>query len=107
MIVVVLILLLLAAPTYLGFMGRADSAAAQANVRSAIPDVEAYFLLHDSSYAGLDLRWLKSFDPGVKLNDPAVTPSKQTPTTYCVSATVGGATWYQGGPAAPITTTAC
>ena len=84
-----------------------NSAAAQANVRAAIPAVEAYFLLANSSYVGLDLHWLQSYYPGVKLNDPAVTPSKQTATTYCVSSTVGGKTWYKAGPAAPITTVAC
>ena len=106
-IVIVLILLLLAVPTYFGFVSRANSTAARANVRSAVPAVEAYFLLHNSSFAGLDLHWLQTFDPGVKLNDPAATPSKQTATTYCVSSTVGGKTWYQAGPGAPVTAAAC
>jgi Tfp pilus assembly protein PilE len=106
-IIMVLILLLIAVPSYLSFMNRANSAAAQANVRSATPAVEAYFLLTNSSYVGLDLHWLQTFDPGVKLNDPAVTSSKQTATTYCVSSTVGGKTWYKAGPGAPITTVAC
>jgi type IV pilus assembly protein PilA len=106
-LIIVLILLLIAVPSYLGFMNRANSAAAQANVRSAIPAVEAYFLLTNSSYVGLDQHWLQTYDPGVKLNDPAATPSKQTATTYCVSSTVGGKTWYKAGPGAPITTVAC
>ena len=106
-IIIVLILLLVAVPSYLSFMNRANSAAAQANVRSATPAVEAYFLLTNSSYVGLDLHWLQAFDSGVKLNDPAVTPLKQTATTYCVSSTVGGKTWYKAGPEAPITTVAC
>jgi Tfp pilus assembly protein PilE len=106
-IIIVLILLLIAVPSYLGFMNRANSAAAQANVRSATPAVEAYFLLTNNSYVGLDLHWLQTFAPGLKLNDPAVTPSKQTATTYCVSSTVGGKTWYKAGPEAPITPVAC
>ena len=81
--------------------------AAQANLRAAIPAVEAYFLLTNSSYVGLDLHWLQGFDPGVKVDDPATTPAKQTATTYCVSATVGGSTWYKAGPGGPITTAAC
>jgi type IV pilus assembly protein PilA len=104
---IVLILLMIAVPSYLGLKARADSAAAQANVRSAVPAIEAYFLLTNSSYAGLDLQWLTTFDPGVRLNDPAVTPSKQTATTYCVASTVGGKTWYKAGPEASITTSAC
>jgi type II secretory pathway pseudopilin PulG len=106
-IVIVLILLLLVVPTYLGFVDRAHSAAARSNLASAIPAVDAYYLLHDGSYAGLDLHWLGTFDPGVKLNDPAANPQKQTTTTYCVSATVGGRTWYKAGPVAPASTVAC
>ncbi len=106
-LIVVLVLLLIAAPSYLGFRSRADSTAAQANLRAAIPAVEAYFLLTNSSYVGLDLHWLQGFDPGVKVDDPATTPAKQTATTYCVSATVGGSTWYKAGPGGPITTAAC
>ena len=106
-VVVVLILLLIAVPTYLGFTSRANSAAAKANLRSAVPAVEAYYLLTNGTWVGLDLQWLQDFAPGVKVNDPGATPSKQTATTYCVSATVGGKTWYKGGPAAPITTRSC
>jgi Tfp pilus assembly protein PilE len=106
-LIIVLILLLIAAPSYLAFKNRANSEAAQANLHSAIPAVEAYFLLTNSSYVGLDLHWLQAYDPGVKLNDPAATPSKQTTTTYCVSSTVGQKTWYKAGPAAPMTTVAC
>ena len=101
------ILLLIAVPTYLGFRNRANSAAAQANLRSAIPDVEAYYALNNSSYAGLSLHWLYGFDPGVKVDDPAANPAQQTATSYCVSATVGGKTWSKAGPAAPITNTTC
>ena len=106
-LMIVLILLLIAVPSYLGVMNRANSAAAQANVRSATPAVEAYFVLTNNTYVGLDLHWLQTFAPGVKLNDPAATSSKQTATTYCVSSTVGGKTWYKAGPGAPITTVAC
>ena len=106
-LVIVLILLLIALPSYLAFKALADSAAAKSNLRSALPAVDAYFALTNSSYAGLDLVWLKTFDPGVQLNDPAAAPSKQTATTYCISATVGGKTWYKAGPEAPLTTAAC
>jgi Tfp pilus assembly protein PilE len=101
------ILLLIAVPTYLGFKSRANSAAARANLRAAVPDVEAYYALTSSSYVGLSLHWLHDFDPGVKLDDPAANPAKQTATSYCVSSTVGGKTWYKAGPAAPITTASC
>ena len=106
-LVVVLILLLIAAPSYLRFRDSANSKAAQANLRSAIPAVEAYSLLTNGSYVGLDLHWLQGFNPGLELDDPGATPSKQTATTYCVSATVGGKTWYKAGPTAPMTTVPC
>jgi Tfp pilus assembly protein PilE len=105
--VIVVILLLIAVPTYLSFKERASSAAARANLNLAVADINAYYLLTNGSYVGLDLRWLQGYDPGVKVNDPGATPAKQTATTYCVSSTVGGKTWYKAGPSAPITTTAC
>jgi len=106
-VVVVLILLLISVPSYLSFTSRAHSAAAKSNLSSAIPAVDAYYLLHRSSWLGLDLQWLEDFAPGVEVNDPGKTPSKQAATTYCVSATVGGKTWYKGGPDAPLTTRPC
>ena len=106
-VVFVLILLLIAVPSYLGFVSRANSAAARSNLRAAVPAVEAYYLLTNSTWVGLDLQWLEDFAPGVEVNDPGATPSKQTSTTYCVSATVGGKTWYKAGPDAPITTQSC
>ena len=106
-LIVVLALLAIAVPAYMGFKASADSAAARANVRSAIPSIEAYFALTNSSYVGLNLAWLRQFDPGVKLNDPAAYPAKQTATSYCVTAIVGGKTWYKAGPRAPISTHPC
>jgi Tfp pilus assembly protein PilE len=106
-VIIVLSLLAMAVPAYLGFKARADSAAARAHVRSAIPAIEAYFALTNDSYVGLNLAWLRQFDPSVQLNDPARSPGKQTATSYCVSATVGGKTWYKAGPKAPITRDTC
>ena len=106
-LIIVLALLAVAVPAYTSFKARADSSAAQGDIRSAIPAIEAYFALTNSSYVGLNLAWLRQFDPAVKLNDPAAHPAKQTATGYCVSATVGGRTVYKAGPKAPISTDPC
>ena len=42
-LVIIGILLAVAVPSYLGFKDRAKQRAAQANVRTAVPAVEAYF----------------------------------------------------------------
>jgi len=113
-LVIIGILLAIAVPSYLGFKDRANNTAAQANVRSAVPAVEAYYA-DVGSYAGMgltvgtapDTTGLKGIDAGVKLDDPNLFPAKQTATTYCISATVNGKTWYKAGPGAAISTTAC
>ena len=111
-LVIIGILLAIAVPSYLGFKDRANKSAAQANVRSAVPAVEAYYS-DVGSYAGMALTTgtapvtggLKSIDAGVQLD--ALTAAKQTATSYCISSTVGGFTYYKGGPGATISTTAC
>src|SRR5829696_8654419 len=42
-IVIIGILLAIAVPSYLGFKDRADTKAGQANIRAAVPSVEAYY----------------------------------------------------------------
>ena len=53
-LVIIGILLAVAVPSYLGFKDRANRRAAQANVRSAVPAVEAYYADH-GNYAQLTL----------------------------------------------------
>ena len=103
-LVIIGILLAIAVPSYLGFKDRANNTAAAANVRSAIPAVEAYYA-DNTTYVGMTLAALQAIDAGVKLN--AIKPADQTATTYCVDATVGGKTWSMAGPAAAIVTGAC
>jgi prepilin-type N-terminal cleavage/methylation domain-containing protein len=95
-IVIIGILLAIAVPSYLGFKNRANNSAAGANVRSAVPSVEAYFA-DNGTYAGMDLTDLQAIDSGVKITDPAVTPgaAAQTANTYCIQSTVGGLTWHK------------
>ena len=52
-IIIIGILLAIAVPSYLGFRDRAAKAAAQANVRSAIPSIETFFA-DNNTYVGVN-----------------------------------------------------
>ena len=54
-IIILGILLAIAVPSYLSFRDRANNSAAKANVRAAIPAVEAYNADNSKGYSGLDL----------------------------------------------------
>jgi type IV pilus assembly protein PilA len=97
-IVIIGILLAIAVPSYLGFRDRANNSAAGANVRSAVPSVEAYYADQPTgTYAGMSLATLQAIDSGIKITDPNVTPgpAAQTVNTYCIQSTVGGKTWHK------------
>jgi type IV pilus assembly protein PilA len=114
-IIIIGILLAIAIPSYLSFKDKAQKSAAQANVRAAIPAVEAYNsdnvgTLTDvdgvdttTGYEGMTLTLLQSYDQGVK-NVAVGTVSKST---YCVSSTVGNYTFSKNGPGADITQAPC
>jgi type IV pilus assembly protein PilA len=95
-IVIIGILLAIAVPSYLGFKDKANEKAAGANVRAAVPSVEAYYA-EAGTYAGMDLADLQAIDSGIKITDPNVTPgaASQTANTYCIQSTVGGKTWHK------------
>jgi type IV pilus assembly protein PilA len=108
-LVIIGILLAVAVPSYLGFKDRAKQGAAQANVRTAVPAVEAYFADtgHYSNMAlttgdAPDTGGLTGIDAGV-----TVTVVSAGASTYCISDTQGTFTFYKNGPAGDITTVAC
>ncbi len=100
----------IAIPSYLSFRDRANNSAAKANVRAAIPAVEAYNAdnlgtANSAGYAGMTVSLLQAYDS-------AIVPTKlniQTATsvTYCVDSTVGGKVWNKSGPGADIVSGAC
>ena len=105
-IVIIGILLAIAIPSYLGFRDKANKSDAQANLRAAIPSVEAYFS-DNSTYVGLSTVAMKTYDSGLS-TDVAVGPAAgQTINTYCVQASHGGFTYHLTGPGGTIVVNAC
>ena len=115
-IIIIGILLAIAIPSYLKFKDRANTSAAQANVRAAIPAVEAYNADNTGSstdvdgsatttgYEGMTLSLLQTkFDSGVK----NITVGTVSATSYCVASKVGTAEFNKNGPAADITSGPC
>ena len=102
-IIIIGILLAIAIPSYMKFRDRANKSAAQANVRSSIPAVEAYFA-DNNTYAGATLAYLQTtYDQGVK----NIVIQSATATTYCVESTVGADVFKKSGPGADIVIGTC
>ncbi len=93
--VIISILAAIAIPSYLRHRGSAWRAAVQADLRTAITEVESWAADHDSSYVGIetsswhidnmDANWRGS--TGVKVRVFDQTPALPTETTYCLEAT--------------------
>ncbi len=103
-IIILGILLAIAIPSYLSFRDRANNSAARANVRSAVPAIEAYNADNSKGYSGMTLAKLTAYDQGVKNIVLVGTPNT---TSYCVRSTVGTKSWYKRGPGGDITQVAC
>ena len=103
-IIILGILLAIAIPSYLSFRDRANNSAAKANVRAAVPGIEAYNADNSKGYSGLTLAKLTAYDQGIKNISIVGTPNQ---VSYCVSSTVGTKSWYKRGPGGDITTNAC
>ena len=103
-IIILGILLAIAIPSYLSFRDRANNSAAKANVRAAVPGIEAYNADNSAGYTGLTLAKLTAYDQGIK---NVVFLGIPNTTSYCVKSTVGTKVWYKRGPGGDITTTAC
>src|SRR3982751_1228857 len=84
-IIIIGILLAIAIPSYLQFKDRANNSAAQANVRAAVPGLEAYSA-DNNGYTGATSAVLQAnYDAGIK----HINVKTATATTYCVDSTGG------------------
>ena len=113
-LIIIGVLLAIAIPSYLGFQKKAQQTAAASDVRSAIPDAEAYFSDHNN-YTGMDASTLKgTYDSGMVLSlsgsTGIVTAKAETPTGgttdsgYCISAVDGGHWATVTGPGGQVVT---
>jgi type IV pilus assembly protein PilA len=104
-IVILGILVAIAVPSYLSFRGKAANAAAEANVRSAIPAAESYYndstgcplacTAGNNSYKGITGALVRVQAPGV---DPNVTAGSNAAFNgYCVQDTASGSTYFYSG----------
>ncbi|MDX6414445.1 MAG: type pilus assembly protein PilA [Gaiellaceae bacterium] len=104
-IIILGILLAIAIPSYLSFRTRANKSAAQANVRAAVPGMEAFNADHATGYVGVNLAKLQgSYDAGIK----NVTIRAATQGGYCVEHTSPGTfTYHKTGPSGDIKSGSC
>jgi type IV pilus assembly protein PilA len=94
-IVIIGILLAIAVPSYLGFRDRAAQKSADANIRAALPSIEAYYG-DIGSYTGMTTTYLRStYDSGL---DGDIVLSGVLANAYCVGVTVNGKSASFKGP---------
>ena len=106
-IVILGILAAIAVPSYLSFRGKAQSAANEANVRSAIPAAESFYQTA-STYSGLSGAELRTQAPGISTTVEAGPTSNGS--GYCIEAadTAGSTSdsyYYEGGTGGTATIT--
>jgi len=111
-IIIIGILLAIAIPSYLSFKDRANKSAAQANIRSLVPSVEAFSADNDAStdidgnpattgYQGMTMALLQTnYDQAI--NTAAFTVSNLAVSDYCVQTSKGGWVAWKRGPAGNI-----
>jgi type IV pilus assembly protein PilA len=107
-LIIIGVLLAIAIPSYLGFQRKAQQTAAMSDVRSAIPDAEAYYS-DNNNYAGMGAAELKTdYDSGMVVSASGstgiVTAAQVTgdDQSYCISAVDGGHWAHVDGPGGQV-----
>ena len=103
-IIILGILLAIAIPSYLSFRKRANNSAAQANVRAAVPGMEAWSA-DKGVYKNANLASLRaSYDAGIK----NISVKVATTGGYCIFDTKPvGVSYHKTGPGGDINTGGC
>jgi type IV pilus assembly protein PilA len=109
-IVIIGILLAIAVPSYLGFRSRAQDAAAESNLRQAVPAAEAWYSDNGSytnlitGVAGPPATGLHIYDSGLATGAQGVTVDNVSANAYCLTATsASGTQYYFAGPGGTVT----
>jgi type IV pilus assembly protein PilA len=89
-LIIIGILLAIAVPSYLGFKQRAENRAAGANVRAALPAVEAFYA-DNGTYVGMTIAQLKLIDQAVNLSAAPSSLAGGNAPHYCIQSDADGA----------------
>jgi len=109
-LIIIGVLLAIAIPSYLGFQKKAQQTAAMSDVRSAIPDAEAYYS-DQGNYTAMTAAGLQTtYDSGMQVigvNGATQGISKAVvgtggAQTYCISANVSGHWAHVNGPGGQV-----
>jgi type IV pilus assembly protein PilA len=103
-IIILGILVAIAVPSYLNFRGKANTAAAQSDLRALVPSIKSYFS-DQGTYVGMTPAGLQAYDQSI--NPALYTINALTGTSYCASATVNSTSYKKAGPAAAIVAGTC
>ena len=108
-LIIIGVLLAIAIPSYLGFQKKAQQTAAMSDVRTAIPDAEAYYS-DNNSYTGMTASGLQTtYDSGLVVSASGSTgivsakPVAGNAQSYCISAVDGGHWAHVTGPGGQVT----
>jgi type IV pilus assembly protein PilA len=108
-LIIIGVLLAIAIPSYLGFQKKAQQTAAMSDVRSAIPDAEAYYS-DNNNYTGMSASGLQTaYDSGLVISNGTSTGISKAeaatgnPQGYCISAVSGGHWAHVSGPGGQVT----
>lgn len=102
-VIIIGVLLAIAVPAYMNFRDSAEDTAAQANIRAAVPAVEAYYTDNGSDYTGMAIADLQAIDASIS----DITVVSAGAATYCIEATGGGGDFFKNGPSADIVAGSC